>query len=238
LTTGLSRPPIVTQTHRDDATLADFATTMRGIATGANEFFFLTREQEQRTGIPATFFRTAIGRTRDVPEAEISENVLARLETLGRPTRLLALDSRAIDQFPPAIREYLRYGEKIGLPKKSLISQRKPWYKMETRPVPPFLFAYLGRRSARFIRNSAGVLPLTGFLCVYPHSDDPTFLKKLWAVLQHPDTIALLPRVGKSYGSGAIKVEPRALELLPIPSAVLREVGLTVPVRLKQAALL
>ncbi|MGH2518043.1 MAG: HsdM family class I SAM-dependent methyltransferase, partial [Ktedonobacterales bacterium] len=42
LTTGLSRPPIVTQTHRDDATLADFATTMRGIATGANEFFFLT----------------------------------------------------------------------------------------------------------------------------------------------------------------------------------------------------
>jgi hypothetical protein len=32
--------------------------------------------------------------------------------------------------------------------------------------------------------------------------------------------------VGKSYGDGAIKVEPRALERLPLPTRVVRAAGL------------
>ena len=47
--------------------------------------------------------------------------------------------------------------------KKTLISTRNPWYNMEKRENPEFLFAYLGRRNTRFIRNEAGVVPLTGF---------------------------------------------------------------------------
>jgi hypothetical protein len=91
---------------------------------------------------------------------------------------------------------------------------------MEARSAPPFLFAYLGRRSARFIRNTARVIPLTGFLCVYPHSEDTDSVEKLWQVLQRPEIVFNLSMVGKSYGDGAIKVEPRALEKLPLPSAI------------------
>ena len=100
---------------------------------------------------------------------------------------------------------------------------------MERRRVPPFLFAYLGRRNVRFIRNAAGVLPLTGFLCLYPHSEDPETLARLWRLLQHPATTANLARVGKSYGDGAIKVEPRALESLPLSAAIVAELGLESP---------
>ena len=92
---------------------------------------------------------------------------------------------------------------------------------METRRVPPFIFAYLGRRNARFIRNRAGCLPLTAFLCVYPKSEEPGFIESLWQALNHPNTLANLKLVGKTYGSGAIKVEPRALERLPLPAGVL-----------------
>jgi hypothetical protein len=48
----------------------------------------------------------------------------------------------------------------------------------------------------------------------------------LWLALEHPATIANLALVGKSYGSGAIKVEPRALERLPIPQIAKDEAGL------------
>ena len=109
---------------------------------------------------------------------------------------------------------------------------------METRRVPPILFAYLGRRNARFIRNLAGVVPLTGFLCVYPHHEDEAFINRLWKVLCHPETIANLNLVGKSYGSGAIKVEPRALEKLPLPISVVREVGIEAIKRDAQLVLL
>jgi adenine-specific DNA-methyltransferase len=97
---------------------------------------------------------------------------------------------------------------------------------MEVRTTPPFLFAYLGRRNARFIRNLAGIVPLTGFLCLYSKRPDPDYVEKLWNVLRDPETISNLPLVGKSYGSGAIKVEPRALERLPLPESSLQRWGL------------
>ena len=97
---------------------------------------------------------------------------------------------------------------------------------MEERGVPGFLFAYLGRRDCRFIENRAGVVPLTGFLCVYPWDNGKEYREKLARALNHPATIANLLFVGKSYGGGAIKVEPRQLDSLEIPTQVLAEVGL------------
>ena len=94
---------------------------------------------------------------------------------------------------------------------------------MEKRLPPPILFAYLGRRNTRFIRNLANVVPLTGFLCVYPKHDSKEYIDKLWDILQDPNTLRNLSLVGKSYGAGAIKIEPRALEKLPIPDLLAQE---------------
>ena len=233
LTTGLSREgagdhPV------NGPILADFARVLRGIATGANEFFWLSRERAHALAIPDEYLLPAVGRTRDVPSGEITKETVKTLEVAGRPTLLLSLDGRPKEQLPPAVRTYVEHGERLGLHQRALISTRNPWYKMETRQPPPFLFAYLGRRNARFIRNRVGVIPLTGFLCVYPHDDDPIYLNKLWHVLQHHETVARLAWVGKSYGGGAIKVEPRALERLPLPLKVVEEIGLRSPSREEQ----
>lgn len=224
--TGLSRPP---QIKKYPAVLADFASVMRGIATGANEYFFLTAERATALGLQKEFLVPAIGRTRDVAGDEVTRADLRRLEAQQRPTFLFSPDGNSLSRFPWSVRRYLKRGEQLGLPDSPLIKTRKPWYKMETRAIPPFLFAYLGRRNARFIRNRAGVVPLTGFLCVYPLSDTPDFVERLWVLLNHPDTIANLTLVGKSYGGGAIKVEPRALERLPLTMNALRESGFAAP---------
>lgn len=220
--TGLSRPPV--EVTHDGARLTDFAAVMRGIATGANEFFFLTARQAQALCIPDEFLIPAVGRTRDVTCDEVTCATITELEQKGRPTLLFAPDGRPLDSFPQSVREYLNQAVAMDIHQRTLIATRRPWYKMESRTAPPFLFAYLGRRNLRFIRNKAAVIPLTGFLCIYPHRAADT--EKLWQALNHPDTIANLRLVGKSYGSGAIKVEPRALERLPIPSHVLAAAGL------------
>jgi len=198
----------------------------RGIATGANDFFFLTRSRAHGLGLLEEFLIPAIGRTRDVTGDEITAETMLGLESLGRPTLLFAPDGRPLDEFSSPMRSYLEYGVAMGLSEKPLLRSRRPWYKMETRQVPPFLFAYLGRRSARFIRNVAGVVPLSGFLCVYPRSNDPEFWDRLWLALSDSETVAMLHLVGKSYGSGAIKVEPRALERLPLPPDVMTKTGI------------
>jgi hypothetical protein len=226
LETGLSRDP--ERAVSSKYTLSRFAYVMRGIATGANEFFFLNREEWGKLRIPAEFLIPAIGRTRDVDGFYVTEETMDRLNSKGRPTLLFAPDGRKLGDFPPEVQQYLKQGEDKGLPNKPLISSRNPWYKMERRKIPPFLFAYLGRRNARFIRNLANVVPLTGFLCVYPLTSNQDYLERLWQVLQHPETVNNLTMTGKSYGAGAIKVEPRSLERLPIPEKLVQRFELFV----------
>lgn len=233
IVTGFSRPE---QTHNGfKFHLNDFANVMRGIATGSNEFFFLTAQQVKGLQIPKAFLKRAVGRTKDVTKSVLTAKDVEELEKGNRPTYLLSING--YDKLPKAINSYLKVGEEMGLPGRSLIQQRKPWYKMEKRAVPPLLFAYLGRRNTRFIKNDAGVLPLTGFLCVYPIYDDKEYIDNLWQALNHPDTLENLKLVGKSYGSGAIKVEPGNLNKLPIPEHIVNQFNLKRPYKSAHAQL-
>lgn len=214
---GFSRPP--RDSSEPERALGDVIRCMRGIATGDNDFFLLTDEQVRDLRLPQEAVLPVVSRTRNVSGDTLSCKEFDDLGEKGLARWMLALDGRPECKLPPEVQRYLQEGVKRGLPKKALISQRQPWYKMETRVPPPFLFAYLGRRQARFIRNTAGVVPLTGFLCVYakPGVD----LDELWKVLSSESVRDNLHRVGKSYGSGAIKVEPRALERTPVPQEMI-----------------
>ena len=227
VSTGLSRPA---RAHNARGVpLSAFAKVVRGIATGANEFFFLTSSQIRQHGLEKRFFRRAIGRTRDCPAAVLRARDLAALESAGRPTWLLSLDGAPERLLPAALRAYLIKAEQAGLAARPLIATRRPWYRMEQRAAPALLFAYLGRRDCRFVLNEAGVVPLTGFLCVYPRDQDPQHVRRLWRALNHPATLANLLYVGKSYGGGAIKAEPRQLDALELPAQVIKECGLARP---------
>lgn len=210
---GFSRNP--NNISSEEYKLSDFARVMRGIATGDNDYFFLTRSQAKKYEIEPEFLFPAIGRTRDVDSEIIDDEILNSLDKKGRPTLLFSPDGRDIKRFPIHTQKYLLKGEEMGIHRKKLVSTRKPWYKMETRIPPPIIFAYLGRRNCRFILNKANVLPLTSFLAIYPKENIPP--EKLFRILNHPKVIQNLFLVGKSYGDGAVKVEPRALENLPIP---------------------
>ena len=228
ITTGLSRPPQNNNGFKFH--LNDFANVMRGIATGSNEFFFLTSEQKKEFDIPDEFFKRAIGRTKDATENILTAKDIEDLDKNSRPTYLFT--TNGCRSFPKSVSNYLKIGEDLGLPARSLIKQRNPWYKMEERKVPPLLFAYLGRRNTRFIKNEAKVLPLTGFLCVYPIYDDKEYVENLWQALNHPDTLENLRLVGKSYGSGAIKVEPSNLNRLPIPEHIVQQFNMKRPCKI------
>jgi hypothetical protein len=227
LATGFSRPLRPAASH--GIPLSHFARVVRGIATGANEFFFLTREQVKSLGLDPRFFIRVIGRTQDCREDVLRPSTLEQLDLAGRPTWLLNLDHTPKERLPATLRSHLEFGEQQQLHQRSLIQSRRPWYKMEQRTPPPILFAYLGRRDCRFILNEAAVVPLTCFLCVYPWDTNREAVKRLWRALNHPDTLQNLAFAGKSYGAGAVKVEPRQLDNLEIPASVVRDCGLKSP---------
>jgi len=222
LKTGFSRPE---NNHQSKYVLSDFAAVMRGIATGANEFFFLTEQQAKDLQIPREFLKSCVGRTRDVIGDNFIKDDLLRLDKSSRPTLLLSIE-KPFEELPEEITNYLQKGIELKLPERSLIKLRNPWYKQEKRKTPEFLFAYLGRRSSRFIKNEAQIVPLHCLHCVYTHSKDARHIENLHKVLNHPDTLQNLNLVSKSYGAGALKAEPQNLKNLPIPDYLVEKFGL------------
>ena len=99
--TGLTRPP---KTNAGEITLSRFASTMRGIATGENRFFFLTSSEIEKENVPRECFVRAVGRTRDVTEKSLTLDHLERLDEAQRPTYLLSLGDEPMDSFPAAVR--------------------------------------------------------------------------------------------------------------------------------------
>lgn len=226
LETGLSRPPATVD--QDAVALGSLFRVVRGVVSGDNSLFFMTSRRAAELGLPPDCLVRAIGRTGDHAGPVLRVADLDALDRAGRPTHLISAPSLSRDEMPPAIRRLLDRGEAAGVHLRPSLVGRHPWWRMERRDPPPWLFAYLGKRDCRFIRNEAEAVPLTSFLCVYPR--DPAMdLDAATAALNDPRTLAALPMVAKSYGDGALKVEPRALERLPVPRAVLSERGLLPP---------
>jgi len=219
---GLARPRSIPADRT--VPLGSLVKCLRGIATGANNFFFLNETEVEKWHLPKDLFVRAVGRTRDIQGNTLTRADLVQLEKRGRPTWLLSLRGARPEDLPGVVHTYLGEGSRLGLPERPLLRQKRVWYWIEERKLAVFLFAYLGRRSVRFIRNLANCQALTGFLYVYPRPElsSGIALEALWKCMNHPDFLSHLDLVAKTYGGGALKVEPRALERAPIPLSVLQ----------------
>ncbi len=197
--------------------LSSLARVMRGIATGANDFFVLSDDEVTKWELERTNLRPVLTKTREVPGYAFTQADFDRLGHAGKKRWLLYLMGPVIPGTSEA--RYIQYGEARGLHKRSLVRTRSLWYMMEQRDPAPIYFTYLSRRRSRFIYNQTDVLALNVFLCIYPRptiSQDETTLKALLAVLNSLVAKDSLRYVGRTYGGDTIKVEPREMDRLPV----------------------
>jgi adenine-specific DNA-methyltransferase len=193
--------------------LGKFAKSRRGIATGANEFFFVSLDDANRNEIRPENTKPCVGRSEQVPGLLFSTNDFLALEAKNARTRLLDL--------PKLLSEtearYVEAGLKEGLHERYLLASRKPWYSMERREPAPIWAAVFGRTSLRFIYNEAGVSNLTTFHCIYPIKNDPVFCRALVACLNSRIVQEMAEHQRRVYGGGLLKFEPKDLLSIQVP---------------------
>jgi predicted RNA methylase len=209
---------------RENAKLGNFFTIKRGIATGANEFFVITREKAEKLQIPAQFLKPVLLPPRclnvNKVEADHKGNPL-----IGQKLVLLSCDlpEETVKKEYPTLWSYLQQGKEQKVNDRYICGHRSPWYSQENRPPAPFLLNIMGRpdnskrKPYRFILNKSGATATNVYLMLYPKPDlqkllnrDPSLLEEIWMVLNGIPLTDLL-KEGRVYGGGLYKVEPKEL---------------------------
>lgn len=118
-----------------------------------------------------------------------------------------------------AAERYIEEGETRKVHKGYKCSVRKPWWQVPLVPRPDFLFTYMNHDRVRLVRNAAGVHCLNSLYGVKLKKDRSKLGCELLA-LASLNSMTLLGAeiVGRSYGGGLLKHEPREVDALPMPS--------------------
>ncbi len=204
-------------------TLSDVFSVKRGVATGANSFFVLPKDEAARRGITDRFLKPILPSPRYLNQAVV-ESDNGGYPLIDRPLALIDTDlpREEIKRLCPPLWDYLKEGERAGLKDKYLLAKRSPWYKQEYRAPAPFLCTYMGRggnerHPFRFFWNKSQAVAPNVYLLLYPAGalgetlrTSPQHLRTVFDLLQSIDPAALI-KEGRVYGGGLYKLEPREL---------------------------
>jgi hypothetical protein len=225
--------------------LADLFKIQRGLATGANDFFILSRDQIAAHDLPPECFIPILPSPRFLDVDEITANDCGE-PVIDRPRFLLncTLPEDALKRRYPTLWAYLQTGVAAGIDQGYLCQHRTPWYAQEMRAPAPFLCTYMGRqgtgrgRPFRFILNHSQATAPNVYLMLYPNSDlafhlkdHPRRLKAVWHALNDIQLETLIGE-GRVYGGGLHKLEPNELANAPadrilaaLPEFAARQIG-------------
>ncbi len=212
-----------------EPTLGDLFQIKRGIATGANDFFVISKERAAEFGLPRQFLTPILPSPRYLE----TDEVLADEHGNPKLTPQLflvhcSLPEETVRREYLTLWRYLETGKARGLDQRYLATHRTPWYAQENRPAAPLLCTYMGRQTAgkarpfRFILNHSRATAPNVYLMLYPKpalaatlARIPTLLRSIWVALNRLPPQALIGE-GRVYGGGLHKIEPAELANAPV----------------------
>ncbi|MBI3976854.1 MAG: methyltransferase [Chloroflexi bacterium] len=186
----------------------------RGVVTGANDFFILTRAQARQLGVEE-WCRPAITSAEEILRADGAVR--------DGPERRLLLDVPAdVDrEAHPQLDAYLRLGEqpqgeKPPISRRYITTHRRPWWHLGLSAPPPIVATYMARQAPVFALNPDGLAVVNIAHGIYPiHHLSPDQIAALVRSLN--DARQSFRGSGRTYHGGLEKFEPREMEALPVP---------------------
>lgn len=224
----------VSEPKEHQTTIGDWFRVRRGIATGDNSFFILTRQEAEKQRIPGSVLRPILPSSRNLPDDEIAANDQG-FPLVEKQLVLIdcALPEEVVRSNHSGLWEYLEEGRSRGVADTYLASRRNPWYSQEQRRVPPIICTYMGRPSKnraapfRFIRNHSQAIASNVYLLFEPKLEiirlsatQPDIVDLIWKHLRGLSAEQLMKH-GRTYGGGLHKLEPRELMAVSIELAEL-----------------
>jgi adenine-specific DNA-methyltransferase len=192
--------------------VGDYFNCRRGIATGANDFFCLSRAEMRGHHLSEAHFEPCITKATDADGLVFTRDKFDGL--VSRDRKCFLLNPSRNDQ---NLTCYLKLGEQQGIPKRHLPRHRPIWYLPENRAVADIWAAVFSRESVKFILNTSGAKNLTCFHGLYAKPGNETLAPLMTLFLNSSFGREAFSQVNRFYGDGLKKLEPKDVEDMPCP---------------------
>lgn len=192
--------------------LSELATVRRGVATGANAWFFLA--DVERDDLPSDACLPAVRRLRHARGAVLDQDAHDSIGAAGHPRWLLDLSEPA-HLAVPAVARRIESGLKAGYDGRYLTSLREHWYVTELVSPPDILLGTMGKGRLRAVWNEVGAVPSNSMYGVY--LNDPSIAGELVQWFETPTGQRAIRREARHYSNGLMKLEPRAGLRIQVP---------------------
>lgn len=196
--------------------LSAWGRTYLGSVTGNNKFFSLSPAELLEKGLDASeLLRISPPGSRHLRGLEFSNASWKALASENAKTYLFYPQS----DLSQAAEAHVRRGRDEDVDKAYKCKVRSPWWRVPLVEVPDILLTYMNHDRPRLITNSAKVNILNSLYGIKLQAARRQLGMDLLP-LACLNSVTLLGAevVGRAYGGGLLKLEPREADKLPVPS--------------------
>ncbi len=194
-------------------TLQCWGETTLGMVTDNNKFFALTEPRVMELGLRSDeLLPLSPPGSRHLRGLAFTVALFRDMATVGAATRLF----RPGREPSPAARRYIESGERLGVNTAYKCRVRSPWWRVPLVPPADLLITYMNADSPRLCANHARVHHVNSVHGVYLRPE----LRELGLDLLPLGALTSMTllgaeTVGRAYGGGMLKLEPKEADRLP-----------------------
>ncbi len=223
--------------------LETWGDTTLGMVTGNNKYFAISPERARALGLRANeLLPLSPPGSAHLRGLTLSEEQLAKLGAQGQSTLLFY--PRLKPSRPAAA--YIEDGHRTGVDTAYKCRVRKVWYRVPLVPPADLLLTCMNADTPRLVTNEAHAYHLNSVHGVYLHAEHRDIGRELLPLASlNSATLMHAEMVGRAYGGGILKLEPKEADRWAMPSAAcvrerahaLRSVRASVAARLHEGDL-
>lgn len=193
--------------HESSSLLGDWLDVKIGIVTGANKYFIFNKSHADKWQLPYSARQSIFAKFNHATGLSLNDQDFEQL--ISQDLNCLLLNTEGKQETDPNVQAYLDSFPISEKEKNATFKKRAVWHQPDDGRIPHAFLSYMSHNGPRMVLNEANVTSTNTIHRVY-FKEGVTSPKRRLIAISLLSSLSQLSAelIGRSYGSGVLKLEP------------------------------